>query len=122
MRIDDLMDQLVGACDFSKIDLRSGYHQIRVKPEDILKIAFRIRYGHYEYFVMLFGVTNVLGVFMEYMNRNFHQYLDNFVVAFIDDIVIYSKTDEKAWWAFENYVGVVEREEIYANLSKYEFG
>jgi len=74
-RIDDLMDQLVGASVFNKIDLRSGYHQIKVKDEDMQKTAFRTRYRHYKYSVMPFGVTNAPGVFMEYMNRIFHAYL-----------------------------------------------
>ena len=78
LRIDDLMDQVVGACVFSKIDLRSGYHQIKVKDEDIQKTAFRICYVHYEYSIMPFGVTNAPRVFMEYMNRIFHTYLDQF--------------------------------------------
>jgi len=94
-RIDDLMDQLVGARVFSKIDLRSGYHQIKVKDEDMQKTTFRTRYGHYEYTVIPFGVTNAPGVFMEYMNRIFHAYLDRFVVVYIDDILIYSKSEEE---------------------------
>ena len=94
-RIDNLMDQLVVACVFSKIDLRLGYHQIRVKSEDIPKTAFRTCYGHYEYLVMPFDVTNVLSVFMDYMDRVFHPYLDSFVVVFVDDILVYSKTREK---------------------------
>jgi len=94
-RIDDLMDQFHGAAVFSKINLRSRYHQIRVKFDDVQKTAFRSRYGHYEYVVMPFGVTNAPSLFMDYMNRIFRPFLDKFVVVFIDDIQIYSRTREK---------------------------
>nr|KYP40142.1 Transposon Ty3-I Gag-Pol polyprotein [Cajanus cajan] len=93
-RIDDLMDQLRGASIFSKIDLRSRYHQIRVKESDIPKTAFRIRYGHCEYVVMRFDVTNAATLFMDYMNRIFRSFLDKFVVVFIDDILVYSRSLE----------------------------
>ena len=94
-RIDDLFDQLQGAQIFSKIDFRSSYHQLRIKREDIFKMAFRTRYGHYEYMVMPFGLANTLAVFMDLMNQVFHDFLDQFVVVFIDNILIYFKSLEE---------------------------
>nr|KYP42588.1 Transposon Ty3-I Gag-Pol polyprotein [Cajanus cajan] len=120
-RIDDLMDQLVGACVFSKIDLRSGYHQIRVKFEDIPKTAFRTHYGHYEYLVMPFGVTNAPGVFIDYMNRIFQQYLDRFVVVFTDDILVYSKTREEHTENLRIVMQTLKDKQLYAKFSRCEF-
>jgi len=90
-----LFDQLQGAGVFSKIDLRSRHHKLRVKPKDIPKTAFRIRYRHYEFTVMLFGLTNAPITFMDLMNRVFRPYLDKFIVVFIDDILIYSNDREE---------------------------
>src|SRR4051812_27610824 len=101
--------------------MRYGYHQIRVTDDDIQKNAFRTRYGHYEYSVMPFGVTNAPGVFMEYMNRIFHPYLDNFVVVFIDDILIYSKNEEEHAGHLRTVLELLREKKLFAKLSKYEF-
>ena len=87
--IDDLFDQLQGSSYFSKINLRSGYHHLRVIGDDIPKMTFQTRYGHYEFLVMLFGLTNAMAVFMDLMNRVFRSYLDSFFIVFIDDILVY---------------------------------
>jgi len=120
-RIDDLLYQLKGVGVFSKIDLRSRYHQILVKPKDVQKMAFRSRYGHYEYVVMPFGVTNAPPVIMDYMNRIFRPWLDKFVIVFIDDILIYSRTREDHADHLRVVLEVLREHQLYGKLFKCEF-
>ncbi|GJZ70820.1 putative reverse transcriptase domain-containing protein [Tanacetum coccineum] len=119
--IDDLFDQLQGSSIYSKIDLRSGYHQLRVREEDIPKTAFRTRYGHYEFQVMPFGLTNAPAVFMDLMNRVCKPYLDKFVIVFIDDILIYSKNKQEHAEHLKLILELLKKEQLYAKFSKCEF-
>ncbi|GKB72029.1 putative reverse transcriptase domain-containing protein, partial [Tanacetum coccineum] len=112
---------LQGACYFSKIDLRSGYHQLRVHEDDIPKTAFRTRYGHFEFTVMPFGLTNAPTVFMDLMNRVCKPYLDKFVIVFIDDILIYLKTKEEHEVHLKLVLELPRKEKLYAKFSKCEF-
>jgi hypothetical protein len=121
-RIDDLFDQLRGATCFSKIDLRSGYHQLRVRDSDIQKTAIRTRHGHYEFLVMPFGLTNAPAVFMCLMNKIYTQYLDEFVVVFIDDILIYSVTGEPHEQHLRTTLQILRDNRLYAKASESDFG
>ncbi|GJY76120.1 putative nucleotidyltransferase, ribonuclease H [Tanacetum coccineum] len=120
-RIDDLFDQLQGSSVYSKIDLRSGYHQLRVRDEDIPKTAFRTRYGHYEFQVMPFGLTNAPAVFMDLMNRVCKPYLDKFIIVFIDDILIYSRNKEEHANHLRIILELLRKEKLYAKFSKCDF-
>ncbi|GJX41034.1 putative reverse transcriptase domain-containing protein [Tanacetum coccineum] len=120
-KIDDLFDQLQGSSVYSKIDLRSGYHQLRVRDEDIPKTAFRTRYRHYEFQVMPFGLTNAPAVFMNLMNRVCKPYLDKFVIVFIDDILIYSHNKEEHADHLRIILELLKREKLYAKFSKCDF-
>ncbi|GKC45881.1 putative reverse transcriptase domain-containing protein [Tanacetum coccineum] len=120
-RIDDLFDQLQGSSVYSKIDLRSGYHQLRVREEDIPKKAFRTRYGHYEFQVMPFGLANAPAVFMDLMNRVCKPFFYKFVIVFIDDILIYSKNKKEHEEHLKAILELLKKEELYAKFSKCEF-
>ncbi|GKA03186.1 putative reverse transcriptase domain-containing protein, partial [Tanacetum coccineum] len=120
-RIDDLFDQLQGSQYFSKIDLRSGYHQLRVHENDIPKIVLRTRYGHFEFIVMPFGLMNAPLVFIDLMNRVCRPYIDKFVIVFIDDILIYSKTKEKHEMHLGLVLDLLKKEKLYVKFSKCEF-
>ncbi|KAL4016925.1 hypothetical protein IC575_024596 [Cucumis melo] len=119
-RIDDLFDQLQGATVFSKIDLRSGYHQLRIRDGDIPKTAFRSRYGHYEFVVMSFGLTNALQIHGS-DEQVFKEFLDSFVIVFIDDILIYSKTEAEHEEHLHQVLETLRANKLYAKFSKCEF-
>ena len=119
-RIDDLFNQLQESCVFSKIDLRSSYYQLKVKDEDVLKTSFHTRYGHYEFLVMPFGLTNAPTAFMDLMNRVFKPYLDQFVVVFIDNILVYSKNKEEHEKHLHIILQTLREHQLFAKLNKCE--
>ena len=120
-RIDDLFDQLRGTLVYSKIDLHTGYHQLRVREIDILKTTFRTRYGHFEFIVMAFGLTNAPTEFMDLMHRVFQPYLDEFVVVFVDNILVYSKSEEDHEGHLRIVLQALREHQLYAKFSKCEF-
>jgi hypothetical protein len=117
-RIDELLDRLHGAKFFSKLDLMSGYHQVRIKDQDVFKTAFRTRYGHYEFRVLPFGLTNAPATFMRLMNDIFRPLLDKYVIIYLDDILIYSKTKEEHESHLKTVLDILRRHQLYAKLSK----
>ena len=119
--IDGLFYQLQGARVFSKIDLRSSYHQLKIRSEDVPKTAFRSRYGHYEFLVIPFGLTNAPTAFMDLMNRIFQPYLDQFVIVFIDDILIYSDSKEDHEEHMRVVLQILRENQLYAKFSKCQF-
>ncbi|GJW34788.1 putative reverse transcriptase domain-containing protein [Tanacetum coccineum] len=121
LRIDDLFDKLQGSSVYSKIDLRSGYHQLRVREYDIPKMAFRTRYGHYEFQVMPFGLTNAPAVFIDLMNRVCKPFLDKFVIVFIGDILIYCKNKKEHEEHLKAVLELLKKEKLYAKFFKCEF-
>ena len=120
-RIDELFDQLRGARVYFKIDLRTGYHQLKVRETDIPKAAFRTRYGNFEFTVMPFGLTNTLTAFMNLMHRVFQPYLDQFVVVFVDDILVYSLSEWEHEYDLRVVLQLLRDHQLYAKFSKCEF-
>ena len=117
-RIADLFDQLQGASAFFKIDLRFGYHQLRIKDSNVSKTAFSTRYGYYEFLVMSFGLMNAPAAFIDLKNRIFHPYLDQFVIVFIDNILVYSRNTEKHAFHFRIVLQTLSDHQFYAKFSK----
>ena len=120
-RIDELFDQLYGSRVYSKIDLRSSYHQLRVRENDVSKTAFRTRYSHYKFLVMPFGLTNAPAAFMDLMNRVFSPYLDKFVIIFIDDILVHSGSSEEHAEHLRTVLQILRERQLYAKFSKCQF-
>ena len=121
LRIEDLFDQLKGAGVFSNINLRFGYYQLRVKEVNVPKTAFRTRYGHYEFLVKQFGLTNVPTTFIDLINRVFRPYVDQFVVVFIDDILVYSKDAKEHEQRLKIVLQTLREKKLYAKLNKCDF-
>eukprot|EP00253_Pinus_taeda_P022687 PITA_22687 len=121
LRIDDLFHQLKGETMFSKIELRSGYHQVHIKEEDIFKTAFMTRHGNYEFFVVPFGLTNSPATFMCLMNSVLRAYLDKFVIVFIDDILVYSNNGEEHVEHLATMLRLLKEHQLYVELRKYNF-
>ncbi|KAJ9527530.1 hypothetical protein QJQ45_025738, partial [Haematococcus lacustris] len=121
-RVENMLDRLHGATVFSKIDLRQGYHQIRIAPEDIPKTTFNTRYGHFEFTVLPFGLCNAPATFQRIMNDIFRQELDDHVIVYLDDILIFSRTQEEHAKHLDRVLSLLRQHKLYAKLSKCEFG